>query len=236
MVKVLLVFLFSFSENIIFEEIDEEKKFLIDYFLKNKLDLNSASYYEMLSLPFINEDVVNEIMERRKKQKFKMVEELLTLNTVSPNLYLRIKDFFKIEKEKRFRGKRCFLFKYIYPYPPDTSYKNDPAKIYVRGNVTFNDISFGLITEKDYYEKNYLDYYNLFFSYKKFLIGGYDIHNGFGLLFGEQGFFYKFGGIQEMSGFYRPHLSSSENNSYFGSLLDLKYFIPFLINKITFKP
>lgn len=227
MVKLLLVFLFSFSENLIFEEIDEETKFNIEYFSKNKIDINEALYNELISIPFINNEVVQEIIERRKKEKFKMIEELLTLQSVSPSLYLRIKDFFMISKEKRFRGKKSLLFKYIYPYPPDTSYSGSPSKIYLRANANINDFAFGFITEKDYYEKNYLDYYNLFFSYKKILIGGYDVSNGFGLLLGEQRFFYKFGGINEVNKFFKPHLSSSENNSYFGATIDLKFILPF---------
>lgn len=227
MVKLLLVFLFSFSEILVLEDIDEETRFKIDYFLKNKIDINDASFDEIISLPFINKDIASEIIERRKEERFKMVEELLTLNSVSPITYLRIKEFFVVGKVKRFRGKKCILFKYIYPYPPDTSYSGSPSKIYFRANTEIKDFSFGIITEKDYYESNYLDYYNLFFSYKKFLIGGYDLSNGLGLLFGEQGFFYKFGGINEKGRSIKPHLSSSENNSLFGVAYDFNYFLPF---------
>uniref|UniRef100_A0A7C4Y5S8 Helix-hairpin-helix domain-containing protein n=1 Tax=candidate division WOR-3 bacterium TaxID=2052148 RepID=A0A7C4Y5S8_UNCW3 len=225
--KLLLVFLFSFSENIIFEEIDEETKFKIDFFLKNKIDLNYGSEDEILEIPFINKDIANDIIKKRNASRFNSVEELLTLESVSPLTYLRIKDFFIVSKEKRFRGKSCFLFKYIYPYPYDSSYSGNPEKVYLRWNTSFDNFSFGFITEKDHYEKNYIDYYNLFFSYKNLIIGGYDIFNGLGLLFGEQGFFYKFGGINEIGKNIRPHLSSSENTSYFGFSFNYKFFTPF---------
>jgi len=179
------------------EDADIEDADWLEYFwelAENPLDLNKASEYDLARIPFLAQDVIDDIIRlRRKKGELQSLDELLQIDNFSPELLEALRPFITV--------KRKFLSpKFIYRAQ---SRMESPARIgfidkfqgnrlYLQNRLLFNinpNLNGGIIWEKDPGEENYFDYGSFFLAYshpaQKFnlLIGDYQLKIGSGTSF-----------------------------------------------------
>ena len=73
---------------------------LLDIF-KNKVDLNRATYNELMEIPYINQNTAKKIIKNRN---YISVRDIMKIKTVDKYLYKRIKHFLKVEMKDKFEN------------------------------------------------------------------------------------------------------------------------------------
>ncbi|RKZ23794.1 hypothetical protein DRQ23_02135 [bacterium] len=228
MVKLLLLLLCTvYPDAVIPEDADEEFLYRINYYLEHPVDINTAGMNELLDVPFMSMEIAREIIKLRREEPFTSVDQLLLIDEVTPLMFIRLKPFFRVRRKKGPPPSGyTYLVKGIYPFP-DTAYDWSPEKLYLRVNLRKN-IDAGIVIEKDYYERNYFDYFSGYVSFRGLLFGNFDISEGLGLVFGRPGYFYRPAGFPETRRGILPHLSTFESGYFSGIVFQNYFFTPFV--------
>ncbi len=171
-------------------ETSEEFIELLERLEENPLDVNSAARDELLSIPYIDEKIVDDIIiEREKRGGFVNKESLK--NLIPDILFTKIERYIRVEAPRvvgevlpapqtrlrvRMERKRPF----------DEDAPGNPLKFYTRTLIDHGRFRGCFLTEKDAGEKYYTDFIVLGLEFKKIgllenLILGY-----YGLDFGER--------------------------------------------------
>ena len=217
---------------------------LIEYYIDNPVNLNRASAGELSDLPYLDIASAGLIVKHRKKygRYFSknelysvsalpagVVQKILPFVTVSepprqedwaqykPSISLRSRVLYDIQQRKGFR---------------DRLFKGSPYKIYnrVRADYTEN-VSVGILTEKDPGEPLYTDFYSGFLQLSdlynfSIILGDYRVEFGQGLALwspygiskGTDAVF----GVKKKSRSVSPYTSAAENNFFRGASAQYK--------------
>ncbi len=205
----------------------------------NPLNLNTASVEDFHRIPAMTDVVASRIVERRKLTPFTSVDELITIEGVTPEMFLFVRPYVKIKKIKE-RSNMTALFLsrvsseierrkgYI-----NAEYLGSPIKSlnifhFAAGDkdspltAAISTIEVGVLTEKDPGEKNLTGFSSGFgcislplFS-TQLILGNYQVEAAEGLIFWPASAYSKgnnvIAPIRKNGNGIHPYLSSDENS------------------------
>lgn len=212
-VKLLLLFSLSYSD--FYEpdiEIIKTPEFLerIERLKENPVNINTASRRELTMIPYIEKNIAEKIISRRKRNIFHKKEELLLIPGITPVIFDRIKIFITT-RETRYKFRIPSGLKSLSRI--ERKFTGSLNKVYNRAEIPYKNFLMGAVVEKDYEDSDYLDYHagSIFYP-DKFILGDYDLDFGMGLIYGKPDFFYAGSGIIPGEKGITPHLSTYESN------------------------
>jgi len=191
----------------------------IKIFKEFPLNLNTCSLRQLKKIPYITDEIAENIYQYRKIHKFNDTSELLLISGITPLIYERIKDFFILKgKVKPRKNKIEARGQY---------YQEKGIKNWERITIKNNLISLRMISEKDREETDYFDYLsgNIVFEKYNLIIGDYDINLGQGLCFSSQIFSFPLYGIPRIKSGIIPHTTSIENLFYRGFAFENRHIL-----------
>lgn len=218
---------------------------IIEQLTSNPIDLNTATKFDLLKIPFLTTADVNLIISARKKRKgFKSLEELNSIKNLHPDLITIVKPFLTLsqvkEIESRTKRKKYAIqlrTRFISDLQDRAGFKENKfygnkLKAYNRIKADLSNFRFGLLAEKDPGESSYYDHFAGFIQHgpienvEKIILGDFNYEFGQGLVAWSPYAFSK--GVQTVSSpikrnrnFYTN--SSSEENKFFrGAAVSLK--------------
>ena len=138
---------------------------MLNNVLENPIDINTATFLELQSLPWLSPQLVHEILNyRNRKGSFKNKFELLSVKGMHTELMQTISQYIYVKNKKReidfhLTGRQRIRFtREKNKGLMDGSYAGDEYKIYNRLKGSASDfIKFGLLFEKDPGEKQLND-------------------------------------------------------------------------------
>ena len=206
---------------------------LLEELAENPVNINTNNREELLRIPLLSSSLTDSIL--RNKAKLGSYSSKRQIRPIlGTELYNLIKDFISIKSKSK--KSFSYIHKSYYGIEPikqieNDTYKGDAFFDYNKLQYTWSDnFRFGLVTQKDIGEANYLDYKNGYAEYNsneiKGIAGSFYMHFGEGLLFSNAY------GQQKSSLATLPFrtgneggfatLSSSENTGLFGIFLHVK--------------
>ncbi len=194
------------------EETDNSDLYeIIEYYLENPVDINTAAEKELIKLPYLNQAAAQLIVAHRSKYgNYFSTNELYSVKDLPEEMARKIIPFLSADKPKQAEKQpiekaRPISVKIRNRIIRDVQEKKGftdhifigtPEKIYNRVDIEYNRyLKAGFSTEKDAGEKSLYDYLSGYmsltesFGLKKILIGDYHVHFGQGLaLWNSYGF------------------------------------------------
>ena len=191
----------KFINSATIEKENSELYDLIEYYLENPIDLNSASTSDLMKLPFANIEEVNHVVLYRKKSgKIFSFGELKALENISTEFVELLEIFTYLQKDRHKFEQTIFTnYKFQirsrinYDFQKKEGYKSDyfmgsPFKLYNRLKLNANSkVLVGALVEKDAGDKSYFDFYSFYlqinnlFPGLRILAGFYTMEFGQGL-------------------------------------------------------
>ncbi|HES59582.1 MAG TPA: helix-hairpin-helix domain-containing protein, partial [Caldithrix sp.] len=226
------------SDSLLFqwaEFIEDESNLaeILEELAENPVNINTNNRDELLRIPLISSSQADSILNY-KMQIGAYTSKRQIRSVIGSELYSLIKDFISIKSISK--KSLSYIHKSYYGIEPVEQIKNNTYKgnaFYDYNKIRYvwsDDVRFGLVTQKDIGEVNYLDYASGYAEYNskrvKGIAGSYYMHFGDGLLFSNAY------GQQKSSLATLPFrtgsdggyatLSSSENTGLFGIFLQFK--------------
>ena len=151
---------------------------------KNQLNINTVSRSELEKLPWLSENDIEKLIDKRRKTPFSQWSDLAKIE-INDITITEMKPYFK------FTGKREFNISNISRVEFNESKEKLPStlKYYQRSLFSFGNYNFGFLSQKDENENNMLDFYSYFAEYrsdsslKQVILGKYRLAFGQGILF-----------------------------------------------------
>ncbi|MGH2567646.1 MAG: ComEA family DNA-binding protein, partial [Bacteroidota bacterium] len=220
---------------------DAEDSQLVDLLtalLENPLDLNAASVDELTQIPGVTPIIAFNIVTTREVQRFTSVDELLRVEGVTEELFLRIRQFVRvkpIESESAGFPVASFAFRSRTTRDlqdrrgfSDGSFRGSALKVYNRftaRSLTFGEKSsygeIGLLTEKDAGENSFTNFLagyvhlNVPDYSTRLILGDFIVESAEGLVFWRSIGFSKgsevISTVKKGGVGIRPYLSTDEN-------------------------
>jgi hypothetical protein len=244
-------------ENILEDFIDENEDASasddLEEFIKNPVDLNTATVNQLISIPYFDLSIANAIVEHRKKfGDFYSVYELRLVQGISSDFAEKLIPFFRVtprtitQKEVSAFDQFLDLTKIDYRSRfqsdiqdrkgfKENKYYGTKLKSYQRLGIKYDrTISTGFLFEKDPGEKSFNDFLSFFVEYapnkliEKIIVGDYLVEFGQGLTMWSPYAFSK--GAEVVSPLFRKdknvkvYRSTDENRFKRGGAIVLKYF------------
>jgi hypothetical protein len=193
--------------------------------LFTRVDLNSASPEDLLSIPGMTSKSASSIIAYRRKVKFIYgVDELASIDGITPELLSSIESHAQISPEENFSidasSYASFSPEKVALY--QDAYHDNGIMNFQKLHVVYRNFELNAVTDKDAGENSYLDFCSLALSAKRVSIfseidlGNYDISLGNGMLFSNPGTISKSAGpisplfVKDAYAL-RPYSSRSEN-------------------------
>jgi competence ComEA-like helix-hairpin-helix protein len=231
-----LCFLFLFNDAVIFET-EEERDFEIilkdiEDIERNPIDINIASFEELIKVPYLSIANCLKILEYRNKYGFfNSLQDLLKIPGIDSSLLDKIKSFITI-KAKPIRIKRFTTRVRIKTELPT---EIDSTGFYTKTQCIFDKYNVFLVTEKDSYESSFFDYYAtgllIDWDIRKLALGKYNLDLGSGVTLSPLGSFFHtidFRVMTKERGII-PYTSTLENSGFFGAAFTDSLFIKYTI-------
>ncbi|MBK8946609.1 MAG: helix-hairpin-helix domain-containing protein [Ignavibacteriae bacterium] len=223
--------IFELFEDFSSEDDDNNYYDLLENFIENPIDINSADKNELLKIPFLKLNDVKSILKTRKMlNEFTSIEDLILVKDIHPDILMLLKLLIivkpKNDKSAKFNFNNFYLRSRIINDLQERSgftenkFSGNSLKNYNRIKFNYSDFSLGFLTEKDAGEKLFTDHYSGFLSYKdlgivkEILVGDFNIEFGQGLAIWSP---YSFSKSSEATNIIKqehnfiPHISSEEN-------------------------
>ena len=182
------------------DEVNENIYDLIEQYKENPIDLNNSNKNELMKLPFIDIQQINDIIKYRNKHgKIYSFSEFKMLPNISKNTIVLLKYFTYLERlmvndssilkniTAKYRSRFSKTIQLSEGYK-SMYYNGAPFRLYNRIKTDFQSkIKFGFLVEKDPGEKSYFDFYSGYFKLNNlieglsFIIGNYTYEFGQGL-------------------------------------------------------
>ena len=219
---------------------------IIEQLISNPIDLNTATKFDLLKIPFLTPADANSIIRARKKRKgFQSLDELKLIKDLHPDVITILKPFItlsKVEETKNPQNEKQFGIQFRTRFISDlqdragfseNKFAGDKIKSYNRIKVNYTNFRLGFLTEKDPGEISYYDHYAGFIEYSsigiinQMIIGDFNYEFGQGLVTWSPYAFSK--GVQTVSSplkrnrNFSPNSSSEENRFFKGAALSIKY-------------
>jgi len=199
----------------------------LDRLKSNPLNINTATYEELLEIPYITPTLALRIENfRMDGNSFTHKRDLLKIAGFNELLLERISPFIVVRMEKKVIRKTGVRWKTVIEekYPINNDYNGSPFKIRNKINYDNGWLRFGANAYKDAYESNYADFYTLYGYMKKgtysILVGDYAMDLGERLILGYPGFVFKSSGlIKGKDNIERVYSSGFEDFSLRGGVL-----------------
>jgi DNA uptake protein ComE-like DNA-binding protein len=209
----------------------------------NPLNLNTASAEELHRIPTISNLIASRIIDRRKRERFTSVDELLEIEGVTPELLSFIRKFVRIGRGNRSSEVNAsFLSRASTEIEEregfiNGAYPGSPAKVLNRFHFSLDetksslssivsDMEVGVLTEKDPGERSLTNFSTYFTSFSvplfvtRFIVGDYQMEDAEGLIFWRASAFGKGSDViaptRKNGGGIHPYLSSDENSFFRG--------------------
>ncbi len=168
----------NFINSATLEKENSEIYDLIEYYLENPIDLNSASKSDLMKLPFANIEDVNLITKYRNSNgEIFSYTELKRIKNISVNFIELLQLITYLHKNKNNIAESAFAnynFKIRSRINYDLQnkegynsgyYEGSPLKIYNRLKLNANSkVLVGALVEKDAGDKSYFDFYSYYFQ------------------------------------------------------------------------
>lgn len=192
----------NFINSAIIEKESSELYDLIEYYLENPIDLNSSSKSDLMKLPFVDINDVNQIIKYRKSSgEIFSFGELKIIENISIKFIELLEIFTYLKKDKvnitettfdnydfKIRSRINYALQNKEGYQSGY-YKGSPLKLYNRIKLNANSkVLVGALVEKDAGDKSYFDFYSFYlqvnnlFSGLNILAGYYTMEFGQGLV------------------------------------------------------
>ena len=196
---------------------------------ENPIEINSATYEEILQIPYITPSLALRIVDFRKKGNvFSDKNSLLKIAGFNKPLLNKISPYITLKQKRIKRGP--FRYKTIVScqYPLEDKYDTTPLKISNKLIYSDRGIRLGGAIYRDAYEKSYIDFYTFYGLLQKngygFIVGDYAIDIGERLLSGYPGFVFKSSGIVKgRENLIKPYSSGFEDYSLRGSAIQKQW-------------
>ena len=198
----------------------------LQYLKKNKLDINQASYQDLIILPWLSPVQIENIIQFRKQKNITKKNQLKkagisddTIEEILP--YISFRDTYPMHFRNRIRAEYKFNSQY-----------NNPIKFYQKHTINWRNYRIHFISQKDEGEKDFWDFYTGSLAteklgiFDKIVIGNYRLALGQGILFAPKLGLSKGGNathqpIKHFSNI-RSYTSTNEVYSLFGGAFKLK--------------
>lgn len=207
------------------------------------LNLNSASAEELDRIPEISNLIASRIVDRRTRERFTSVDELLEIEGMTPELLSFIRRFVRIGRVTQKSNIRAsFLSRTSMEIEErqgfvNGAYPGSPLKELNRFRLSFDtkksllsgaisEMEVGVLTKKDPGERTVTNFSTYFASFSvpslaaRFIIGDYQMEDAEGLVFWRASAFGKGSDViapaRKNGGGIHPYLSSDENSFFRG--------------------
>lgn len=196
----------------------------IEQLKENPIDINSATYDELIQIPYITPLLAMRIEDYTKQNKlFNDTKDLLLIGGFNEPLLLKISPYITIKRRKISFEKGKIKWKTIWSKksPAEEGYKGNPFKVSNKIQYRNSLITLGGSAYKDAYERSYFDFYTLYCYIQKdnhgIILGNYALDIGERLILGYPGFVFKSSGIVKGREYLiRPYTSGFEDFSFRG--------------------
>jgi len=152
---------------------------IIEQLISNPIDINTATNFDLLKIPFLTPADANSIIRERKKRKgFKSLEELKLIKDLHPDLITILKPFIilsKVEEREMPQKQKLFGIQFRTRFITDlqdragfseNKFYGNKIKSYNRIKANYTNFRLGLLTEKDPGENSYYDHFTGFIEYR----------------------------------------------------------------------
>ncbi len=196
--------------------------------LKEKpLDINSATFKELLQIPYITPVLALRIEDYRKKNGvFNSSDDLLTIAGFNEPLLAKISPFITVKKKHILlkRGTLNWKTTWSTAYPTEEGYLGNSSKLSNKIRYRNEPFEAGLGAYKDAYERSYFDFFTFYALARmeglSIIAGDYGIDIGERLILGYPGFIFKSSGIiKSKEAILVPYRSGFEDFSLRGCAL-----------------
>ena len=192
---------------------------------RHPLDPNRASFSQLQQIPYLSASQIRGILDRRKKDKFERLADLLQAEGMDPGTLARTRPFLRIRPVRRNRSHLRSRGAITLPLARgfgEGHYWGDPFKIYLRLNLSVNEhLRMGILSEKDPGEQEVLDHRSLFVQLESIGPLQRAVAGDFALEFGQGLVLWTGGGsaggarspsdIKRRGRGIRPYISTDEN-------------------------
>lgn len=177
------------------EEDDIEEADWLEYLwelVEDPLDLNTASEYDLIRIPFIPSNLAQKIIRlRTRKGRFHSIEELKEIDNFSPELIEALKPLLKV-RQPVLSPKFIYRIQSRLESPERMGFITGEYdnRLYLQNRLLIKlnpNIDGGIIWEKDSGEQNYFDYGSFHIRYQhpsrnlSLIVGDYQLRIGTGL-------------------------------------------------------
>lgn len=197
---------------------------------EHPLDINRASYDELLLIPYLSPLLCLRIMSYRQEHTFGNYNDLLTIAGINEPLLERIMPYITIGQKSLTPQEKRFSFRSLVSrtFPGDTSFTGNPLAFSSRFSFSRKPFSIGAATFKDAYESSFTDFYTLYGEFRKddvtLIIGDYAMDIGERLISGYPGFVFKSSGVVKgRETMVRPYTSGFEDFAYRGGAVEKRW-------------
>jgi len=182
----------NFINSATIEKENSELYDLIEYYLENPIDLNAASKSDLMKLPFVDIDKVNQIILYRKSNtRIFSYGELKSSENISIK-FIELLQIFTYLRRDEVKIVESTFANYDFKIRSRINYgvqnkegyesgyfEGSPLKLYNRIKLNVNSKVFvGALVEKDAGDKSYFDFYSFYFQVNN-LVSGLNILAGY---------------------------------------------------------
>lgn len=193
---------------------------------EHPLDINSATFDELLLIPYLSPVHCLRIIDYRERHSFSRIDDLLHIAGISEYLLEKMAPFVTVGKKGFPLHRDEIGFRSILggSLPGDTCYAGNSLSLSSKLHYSKGRFFAGATAFKDPYEKHYADFYALYAGVKRedltCIAGDYAMDIGERLISGYPGFVFKSGGmVKGREALAKPYVSGFEDFAYRGAVI-----------------
>ncbi len=191
------------------------------------LDINSASYDELMRIPYLCPVLCLRIIDYREKHAFGSIEDMLKIAGINALLLENIRPYITIRHKSLPPKRRTFSFRSLISgtLPRDTAYTSSPFALSQKAHYARGPFFCGVTAFRDPYERSIADFYALYAGAERdditFIAGDYAMEIGERLISGYPGFVFKSSGaVKGRETMAKPYRSGFEDFAYRGAIFE----------------
>jgi hypothetical protein len=197
---------------------------------EDPLDINHATYDQLLLIPYLTPVLCLRIIRYREAHPFTHAGDLLHIAGINEQLLEEIKPLISVAKKTLPQQKAALTFRSIFgtTLPKEMVYEGSPFSLSNKLHYTRGTLFAGATTSKNPYESHYADFYTLYAGMKNenltLIVGDYAMDIGERLISGYPGFVFKSSGmVKGREAVAKPYRSGFEDFAYRGGVLEKRW-------------